>query len=215
MSDFDHTLSKHKIEGRKVSSTHQIIQRSGLVPQEFAEESIRLFQYYYPIETNPNIEPDEKYRFMSEWLEIGNRMICQLDVYEHNLPDMIGNSPFGLRHGIDTLLSFCQTREVPFTVLSAGVGNFVELALQPFANYPDFHIYSNFMEFDKHGKIKSFSKPAIHSISKSQVLQGKQCRPNIILLGDLPSDTLMLREAKYEEVLNIGFLNDPENVRFT
>jgi HAD superfamily hydrolase (TIGR01544 family) len=175
-----------------------------------------LFKHYHAIELDPHIDFATKFKEMDDWWDLSHGMIAeQLQIYDFMLPQMMKRSNLLLRHGIDDLLEHCKELDVPFTVVSTGIGNFVEAALRPLINYQDFRIHSNFLQFDQEGHITGFSKPNIHSLSKNVVLRSQNQRRNVLLLGDMPTDTLMVQGNKYETVINVGFLNDPSEVRFS
>lgn len=210
LSDFDHTISRSKHNGVVCPTSHRILQLSGLFTQEFEAEVNRLFKHYHAIEVDSEVDFATKYKEMDAWWDITNGMIVdQLDLRDDMLPNMLKNSALALRHGVDSLLERCKEVDVPFTVVSAGIGNFVEAALRPLVNYPGFRVRSNFIQFDAEGRVQGFSKPNIHSLSKNIVLKQQDQRRNVILLGDMPTDTYMVLDNKYETVLSIGFVNDP------
>ena len=210
LADFDQTISRYRHNGQVCPSSHRILQLSGLFSTDFETEVNRLYKHYHTIEADPDLDYDTKYKEMDAWWDITHGMIVeQLDLMDFMLPEMLKNSNLALRHGVDSVLERCKDFDVPFTVVSAGIGNFVEAALHPLINYPGFHIFSNFLHFDLDGHVQGFSKPNIHSLSKSAVLRDQIQRPNAVLLGDMPTDTLMVQGNKYQEVLSIGFLNDP------
>lgn len=210
LADFDQTISAYRHNGAVCPSSHRILQLSGLFSSDFENEVNRLYKHYHAIEMDPDLDFDTKYKEMDAWWDTTHGMIVdQLGLMDFMLPEMMKNSNLALRHGVDSVLERCKELEVPFTVVSAGIGNFVEAALHPLINYPGFHIFSNFLHFNLDGRVQGFSKPNIHSLSKSAVLRDQAQRPNVVLLGDMPTDTLMAQGNKYQEVLSIGFLNDP------
>ena len=46
------------------------------------------------------------------------------------MPDLISQSVLFLRSGIDRFLWLCEKNSIPLTLISAGVGNIVELAIK-------------------------------------------------------------------------------------
>ena len=209
LSDFDQTLSRYRHNGDRCPSSHRILQLSGLFSSEFEEEVNSLYEHYHAIEIDPDVDFETKFKEMDTWWNITHSMIVQrLSLHEFMLSEMMRTSNLALRHGVDTLLGRCKDLEVPFTVVSAGIGNFVEAALHPLINYSGFHVYSNYLHFDSQGHVTGFSKPIIHSLSKNTILRSHVQRPNAVVLGDMPTDTLMVQGNGYREVLKIGFFNE-------
>lgn len=209
LADFDYTISRYRHNGLPCPTSHRILQLSGLFSAEFEEEVNRLFKHYHAIEMDPEVDFATKYKEMDAWWSLTHSMIVeQLNLMDFMLPEMLSKCNLALRHGVDTVLERCKELDVPFTVVSAGIGNFVEGALHPLINYPGFHIFSNFLHFDSDGHVVGFSKPNIHSLSKNVVLREHVQRPNAVLLGDMPTDTFMVQGNNYQEVLKIGFFNE-------
>ena len=50
-------------------STHGILERSGYFGEAFTERAKQIFNKYYPIEVDPNVDPVTKTAAMSEWWE--------------------------------------------------------------------------------------------------------------------------------------------------
>lgn len=212
VSDFDQTLSKYTVGGQLGHTTFKILELSGLFTPEFQEDMMRLYHTYQPIERDTNISFEEKCKHMDAWWTQTYERYLTLDIQESLLPEMIRRANIQLRHGADVLMRLCRELDVPVTVISAGLGNFISLLLKEGCDFDRAHVISNFLLFDETGKLNGFSEPLIHSLKKSKVLQNQRLRPNIIVLGDMPSDTSVLQSAQCSSSLCIGFVNDPSKV---
>lgn len=173
---------------------------------------MKLYHTYQPIERDASIPFEQKCVHMNEWWTQTYERYLTLDITQSMLPDMITRANIQLRHGIDRLMELCRAMRVPVTVISAGLGNLIALLLSAACGFDDFHIISNFLLFDQTGKLSGFSEPLIHSLKKSQVLQGQPLRPNLLVLGDMPSDTHVLHSATCSTSLCIGYANDLSKV---
>jgi len=60
ITDFDATLSRYHLNGKKCESSYGVIAHSPLVDKKLKEDAIELFEKYYPIETNVSMSADEK-----------------------------------------------------------------------------------------------------------------------------------------------------------
>ena len=173
---------------------------------------MRLYHTYQPIERDASIPFEEKCTHMNSWWTQTYEHYLTLNIKQSMLPEMIQSANIQLRHGIDDLMKLCKALLVPVTVISAGLGNFINLLLGAACGFDDFHIISNFLLFDQAGKLSGFSEPLIHSLKKSQVLHGQSLRPNLLVLGDMPSDTDVLKSANCSTSLCIGLANDLSKV---
>lgn len=212
ISDFDQTISKFYANGQLGHSTFKILELSGLFTPEFQEEMLRLYHYYHPIERNPDMPAAEKSAHMDSWWLLTYERYLTLDINKSQLLEMIKRANIQLRHGIDDLMNTCRKHRVPIKVISAGLGNFIDLLLTSAVGFDEADIVSNFMLFDENGRICGFSEPLIHSLKKSVALQDRQLAPNLLVLGDIPTDTDVIRDIKFEESLCVGFANDVSKI---
>ena len=91
------------------------------------------------------------------------------------------------RPSFDTFLQLCNKYQIPFYLISAGISskfsirdemgiNFILDVIgsilskfMDFENYPDFHLYSNEINFDEKGFLSSFKDPYLHFSDKGEV----------------------------------------------
>ncbi|GMP68218.1 hypothetical protein CsSME_00027901 [Camellia sinensis var. sinensis] len=64
IADFDATLTKYWIDGRRGQSSHGLLQQGNPVYDVKRQE---LYEYYHPLEFNPTIPLDKKAKLMEEW----------------------------------------------------------------------------------------------------------------------------------------------------
>lgn len=120
-----------------------------------------------------------------------------------------------LRPGIDYVLELCHSRNIPFLVFSAGIGNVIEEILKKNKLlFPTMHIVSNMMQFDDNGVCIAFQEPLIHCFNKSEFqlettsyYQSIKNRANVILIGDSLGDLQMSQGVRHDLCLNIGLCN--------
>lgn len=60
ITDFDATLTKFHVNGKRCDSSYGIIANSPLVPAKLKQEAKELFEKYYPIEINVELTAEEK-----------------------------------------------------------------------------------------------------------------------------------------------------------
>ncbi|CAG9325695.1 unnamed protein product [Blepharisma stoltei] len=210
ISDYDFTLSRFRIGNQKGKSTYQVVE-AGALSGDKLQETHDLYSYYHPIEVDPHIPHDEKERLMHEWWDKSNEIILSVDIHRSMLYDFIMDSNLHLRHGVDRVLHHCDRNLIPFTIISAGCGNIIEVSLEEYLEHEKLEIHSNFMIGDCEGRYTHWSEPALRTLNKNLVLRDRPVKPNIILLGDMISDIKMIEHATYNDALKIGFLNEPSS----
>ena len=209
VSDFDFTLSRYRVDGVRGASTYQILQ-NGVLDEEKRKIVTDLYHYYHPIEVDSEISLEEKTKLLNDWWSKGNEIIISAEVYKDMMPDLLSHSPLYLRNAIDRVVWLCQKHSIPFTVISAGVGDIIDTALKGFSHYEGLRMFSNFMLWDDEGKLHAFSEPPLRTTNKNIILAENTPKSHIILLGDIPADTKMIEHANHQADLKIGFLNNLE-----
>ena len=227
IADFDRTLT-----GAKSASAHQVV--AGVLSEPFRDVERRLFAHYYPIEQNLNMPLSEKIPLMEEWYRANHLTMVQEYVSREMIADGVrkarDSGAFFGREGAAELLTLLRQREVATQILSAGLKDVVEVALIELFNLPKWEsptdvntgeptsrdpirVISNGMKFHpKAGWLEGFTEPLIHMYNKTQsvVDEGKGVLVNALVIGDGLGDANMSDGgASLEEVLKIGYLNDP------
>lgn len=208
VTDFDNTLTTYRVNGISGPSTFKVLELSGLFSEEFKRKSVALSTHFRPLEKDQSIPHEEKFKLMDDWWTSTFSNYLGQGVLQSSMPEMLRRSNIRFRHGIDGLLTQCRSSEVSFTVVSAGLGNIVQLMLEEVARPTDFHVVSNFMKFNPDGVLSGFTTPMIHSLSKAVAMRSQPTRKNLIVMGDLPTDIAVVDQVDYEEAIFIGFAND-------
>ena len=122
---------------------------------------------------------------MEEWWGKEYELISKAEIRQHDLLKIVEDSHIYLRSGVSNVFELCQKLKIPITVLSAGLGNFVEIVLSqlPHATY---QLKSNFLTFDNSGMFRGFSQPLIHSENKSAAVSDLNTNA-VISIGDMLS----------------------------
>lgn len=205
ISDFDQTLSKYRACGEVEYSTFNVLEDFPLFTSEFKDYMKTLFDRYFPLEYDSRLSLSSRIQHMQTWWSLTFEKYLQLGITKSHLQGLIDHSKVQLRHGISELMSLCRDLEVPVTVVSAGLGDLINLCLRVIG-FDRTHIVSNFMVFDTEGHLTGFAEPLIHSLNKSIALQG-QITPNAVVLGDRPKDMEVIQDLNLRIPLKIGFFN--------
>ncbi|KAL3193071.1 hypothetical protein MRX96_058572 [Rhipicephalus microplus] len=216
VTDFDHTISRSHFNRKHCCSTHEVIESSPNIPEEYCLQARKLHDKFYPIEIDPHISTEEKIPQMVEWYSQSHAILVSCGVEKHDFPKLVADSSIMLRDGCESLFEMLHEHQIPTLVFSAGLGDILEEALRHFhCHFPNMMFVSNYMQFDEEGNIVGFKGELIHMYNKNQCHvsspayhQAVKERTNILLLGDSLGDLDMLTGSqKQEVVLRIGFLN--------
>ena len=70
VTDFDHTLTKAKFpENKQGDSTFKAVHTWSGTPEAIRKRCHELYLHYYPMESDPNISPEEKSKVLKEWFQ--------------------------------------------------------------------------------------------------------------------------------------------------
>ncbi|KAA8539064.1 hypothetical protein F0562_025756 [Nyssa sinensis] len=228
IADFDGTLTKYRIDGRRGQSSHGLLQQGN---PKYDDKRQELFEYYHPLEINPTIPIDEKAKLMVEWWEKTHALLIEGGLTYDAIKTSVSNSTIAFREGVVELFEFLEERDVPVLIFSAGLADVIEEVLRQklHRSFKNVKIVSNRMVFDQHGHLVSFKGKTIHVLNKNEHaldmaapvhdLMGDSNGPiddnasvrkrtNVLLLGDHIGDLGMSDGLNYETRISVGFLND-------
>ncbi|CAJ1080378.1 -methylguanosine phosphate-specific 5'-nucleotidase-like [Xyrichtys novacula] len=217
ISDFDMTLTKFAHEGKRVPTTHNILDNRLLISEDGTKKMRELLNTYYPIEIDPSRSIEEKLPLMVEWWTKVHQMLIQERIRKDLLAQAVKESKAMLRDGYKAFFDHLEEQQIPLLIFSAGVGDILEEVIQQNQVFhPNVHIISNYMDFDQTGALQAFQGQLIHTfnkregaLSRAATLRELQGRPNVLLLGDSLGDLTMADGVpEQEHILTIGFLND-------
>ncbi|KAG8009768.1 Cytosolic 5'-nucleotidase 3A [Nibea albiflora] len=218
ITDFDMTLSKFAVNGKRCPTCHNIIDNCKLVTEECRQKLLQLKNKYYPIEIDPQLTMEEKYPFMVEWyvhthahthtsthfLSYQNiskgvyscvcryfkshTLLVEQRLEKDKLSEVVRESDAALRDGFEQFFDRLHQHNVPVFIFSAGLGDVLEEIIRQAGVY--------------HPNVKVVS----NFMDFDENLK-EYC--NIILMGDSLGDLSMADGApNVENILKIGFLND-------
>ncbi|XP_055678485.1 7-methylguanosine phosphate-specific 5'-nucleotidase isoform X1 [Lutzomyia longipalpis] len=217
VTDFDHTITKQKLEnGQKVLTSFGIFDECKSLPQNFRKESRGLYEKYRPIEVDPTVPMPEKIQAMIEWWRLSNELLKGFKFEAREIDDVAVRFKDALRDGTQDLFSELNRLQVPVLVFSAGLGDSVVAILRHASVLlPNVKVVSNFLQYQD-GILNGFQEKFIHAFNKNETaLEGTEyydlvhSRDHVILMGDSLGDAGMADGIpKSSHVLKIGFLFD-------
>lgn len=215
VSDFDRTLTKPVVAGKKVASSYSRIRDANYLSPGFTKESSRLFDIYHPIEINPRVSLEEKKEKMQEWWEGNWNLMLEHGMHFGVVKQVARDSSIQLRDKADLFFKTLASKNIPLLIFSSGLGDIIKEFLKVQNLFlENVHLVANEFIFDSTGTVTGFSKPMITVFSKNELqLNNKEYkgdikeRKNVILLGDSLGDLDMASGLDYNEIITIGFFD--------
>ncbi|KOX75971.1 Cytosolic 5'-nucleotidase 3, partial [Melipona quadrifasciata] len=169
VTDFDLTLTKQHVNGKKVLSSFGIFSKCKQLPETYAKESSRLYQKYRPIEIDPNLSVEIKTEAMTEWMIAAEEILKGIPFNPNEIPEISNMYEMYLRDGTKELLKKLHLAKVPVLVFSAGLGDIVEAILKSQGIlFDNVKIISNFLKYED-GKLAGFqNERLIHVFNKNE-----------------------------------------------
>src|SRR3989344_8194852 len=144
VSDFDRTLTKSEIDGRRIPSAISLIREGGYLTPDYAPAAYALFDKYHPIEIDSSIPLKEKIEKMKEWWEAHEQLLVKSGMHKQVIEDVFKKYPKVFREGTLEFLDLLSTNNIPLLIFSSGVGNLIEGWLHNEGKLtPNVHILSN------------------------------------------------------------------------
>lgn len=225
VSDFDFTISKFLIDGKRGASCHKVIEDCGLLDHDYHVQAQALQQKYYPLEVDPNLNLEEKTAYMIEWVDKAHVLLKEYgltkSVISNAVAEALKTPRFGLRGQVNAFFDLLAAKGVPTLIFSAGIADVLEevLSTQTTVSWNHVHVISNRCLFDEQGTVTGFEQPLLHVFNKRssaylnssffQVPDIAQ-RDCLLLLGDSLGDISMSEGMKIadDSIIKVGFLND-------
>ncbi len=219
LSDFDRTLTCAFVGGEKVPSLISVLRSSGeYLGEDYAEKANALYKKYHPIEINTKLSIKEKKKAMKEWWQTHFELLIKSGLNKKHLEEVVKSPKIKFRKGAFELFDFLNNNKVPLVIMSSsGLGGDIIASVLERARklYPNIHIISNSFVWDKNGNAVKVKKPIIHTLNKDEATIKNlsffpkiKSRKNVLLLGDNIEDIGMVKGFKYDNLIQIGFLNE-------
>eukprot|EP00752_Nemacystus_decipiens_P010952 g9733.t1 len=220
ISDFDFTMTKFWVNGRRGESCHAVIDESGLLAESFHERTTDLRNHYYPLEVSPGLSHETRVEMMVEWVTKAHEAMVEAGITKGILHDAVAKANLEFRPGHGELLRWIKREGVPLLMFSAGIADVLEEAFRQHSEEPlpsTCQVISNRMGFDADGNMTGFVGECFHVFNKhassaevKPYFQTEEMRSRdlVLLLGDSLGDLNMAKGVVAEQVLTVGFLND-------
>jgi len=209
--DFDRTItSKDSLDSWAAAANQKAL------GNEIIEELDKLYQKYYPIELDYKIDIEEKRKNMIEWYNKCMDLYYKYELTKEKLEKSIDMSNITFRKGAKEFITIMHEKQIPFIILSAGIGNVIkEFLIRNNCYFKNMYIISNFIKFNEDNTMKKFNDNMIHTLNKtlenhlSQEFENKiSNKKYCLLIGDLIEDKNMIKKEDWDKTISIGFLNN-------
>jgi 5'-nucleotidase len=219
VSDFDRTLTKVFVNGKKQPTSFAQIREGRYLSQEYVRKSYELRDKYYPIEQDPNYPINKKKKMMDEWWIKHLNLMVECGMNYGVIRDILNKNRIKAREGAPQFLRLLAKKKIPFLIFSAGLGDIIKGYLKKKNLLSDnIHLISNFYKFDKKGKVTGYRSKIVHSFNKNEIeirdtkyYEEIKKRKNILLMADHIGDLDMTEGLKHDNIIRICFLN--ENIK--
>lgn len=219
LSDFDKTLTKEFINWEKRPSLISVLRRQNILWEDYSKKAYELFDYYNPIEIDPNIDIEEKKIQMTIWWEKHLDLLVHSWLKRQDIDKAINSWIIRFREWVKDFLKKMQVENVPVIIISANGlwsdSNYLFLE-QNNVLFDNIKVISNSFIWDENWIAVSYNKPVIHVFNKDETVLKSfpdiygniVARKNVILLWDSLGDPGMITWFDYDSLLKIWFLND-------
>jgi len=221
ISDFDRTLTKAFVEGKRFLSSYALIREGKYLTPDYPTRAHALFEKYHPFEVSSTISVVERNQQMVQWWSEHFELMKECGLNKRVISDIALQRKIRFRDGALEFLDLLSTYNVPILILSAGVGDIIKELLESEGRVTsNLHLISNFYLFDELGKvIGKKNKTFIHTFNKNEVEVKKTPyykeiaqRKNVLLLGDSLGDLGMTEGIEHKIIIRVGFLNENKEV---
>ena len=220
ISDFDGTLTKAFIDGKKVPSIISILRDGSYLTSDYAVKAHELYNTYHPIEKDPSIPIKIKKEKMHEWWLRHFDLLIRSGLSRDDIKKVVDSGKLELRKGVDVFIQTLRDKNIPLVIISSsGLGTDIIAMFFEKAGllHDNIHIISNTYQWDENGQAVGVREPIIHGLNKDETAIAKypfydiiRNRTNALVLGDSPGDISMLHGSNVVNSLKIGFLNDSD-----
>lgn len=205
--DFDRTLTTDKSNSSM-----------GIIPMflggKILSERIKIYKHYRPLEIDYTINEKEKKYIMRNWTIESFTLLSKYLDSEEMMENSLKDANIYLRDGAREFLRYMYESNIPVIIMSAGLGNLIEMFLRKEKIlYDNIILISNFFTIDNNKAYidtKSLISPSSKDYSRipKEIRDELNKKDNILLCGDIVEDIKMVKDNQKDKTLTIGFLND-------
>jgi 5'-nucleotidase len=221
LADFDRTLTKAFSAWKLRPSLISVLRSEWYLSEEYSKKAYELFDYYNPIEINPNIPLDEKKKEMMIWWNKHLDLLVRSKLHKSHIEKIIESWVIEFRPWVKRFLKFLNQNNIPIIIISANWlwTDSIEMYFEKeWFLTPNVKIISNKFYWDENWNAFGYDKRVIHVFNKDETVLRDfpeiydliEKRKNVILLWDSLGDPGMIEWFEYNNLLKIWFLNEKQ-----
>ncbi|VVC26122.1 Hypothetical protein CINCED_3A017819 [Cinara cedri] len=174
ISDFDRTISRSEYNNQPVLSSFGVFEMSDSLSNDYKKKALELLHKYRPIEDDTQMTVAEKLPYIEQWWTSSSNLLKGLNFKYEDITKSIEKADVKLREGIEKVFEKLYKQNVPLIILSAGIGDVVELILKHNNLVTDnVSVVSNFLKLSKNDNgmstIQGFkNEKLIHVFNKNE-----------------------------------------------
>jgi HAD superfamily phosphoserine phosphatase-like hydrolase len=186
--DFDRTLTTAPV-GVDLTTWSPL---DSLIPHEQRALHSEQAKHYQNMEFDGRLSEEDAIAWWALTFELYIQHGVKLDQIKQGLGQL------KVRNGALELFRACQSANVPTIILSAGVGNVIEIITQEHNMQPTL-ILSNKLHFSEDGRLRDWDRDSLthilnkHEKGNAELLSIREQRPLSVLIGDSLEDTQMIK----------------------
>lgn len=223
LSDFDKTLTKEFVNWSKVPSLISTLRINKVLWEEYSKKSFELFNYYNPIEIDPNLDLDYKKQQMSIWWWKHLDLLIKSWLKKSDIDFAINSWILKFREWVKEFLYFLREKEVPIIIISANwiwVDSNKLFLKKNDLDLENINLIWNKLIWSDKWFVIWREEPLIHVFNKDETILENfpeiykkiKSRKNVILFWDSLWDPGMINWFKFNNLLKIWFLNDNQEI---
>lgn len=210
-------------------TAYSLLSDSRIMSDKYKTQTKSLHNKYFPLEFNPAISFDDKYKLMDEWWAGSNQALLDEHPTLETLYKAVPHAKLQLRPGFATAVQLAHLHDIPVIVFSAGISEVIQEILRRLGPtdlmLPNVHVVANELEIDQANFVVGFKPPLMHSLNKKDTsvslvrdltrewFKPLRKRHNVLLMGDNLGDAQMSQGYEVSDdpdvcILKVGFLND-------
>jgi HAD superfamily hydrolase (TIGR01544 family) len=215
VSDFDYTLNKYvPSDDLNLRSTTFGVLESVEKCRPFLPEFNELVKKYSPLGKG-DYSLEEETEAMSAWtLKVGE-LLVKAGIDQEDISQAANSMYLQLREGTRELIDYSKQKNLPFFILSGGLGQVMEGFFERFKIDPAPYVIANYFDM-AHGMITGYRGDIIHTYNKNAIISNHpefskiKAQPDLkyVLIGDMIGDAYMLDKIGIQEqdILKIAVL---------
>lgn len=221
LADFDGTLTKEYIDGKKIPSLISVLRdHPGYLSAEYQAKAHELYAQYSPLEKDTQLGLSDRKDKMLEWWTRHKKLLIDSGLKRQHLEDLSRSDFIQWRDGAVEFLKLMSKAKIPVVIMSAsGIGEVVPMFCKARGiDFENMHYIVNSFVWAENGSAIDWQRPIIHSLNKDETIVKDHKdiykivshRRKVLLLGNNTGDLGMIKGFETDKLLSFGFLDKEE-----